>query len=89
VPAAAELSMMLADALGGTGIHDLVRLSGGASRDTWRFTADGRPLVVQLQRPGDERDMLTEAEVVRAAGRAACRPRHLSKPAVGPTAMRS
>lgn len=69
MPAASELSTTLADALGGASIGELVPLSGGASRDTWRFTADGRPLVAQLQRPGDERDMLAEAEVVRAAGR--------------------
>ena len=64
----AELATTLAEALGGAAIDDLVRLSGGASRDTWRFAADGRPLIAQLQRPGDERDMMTEADVVRAAG---------------------
>lgn len=49
-------------------ITDLARLTGGASRETWRFAADGRALVVQLQRAGDERDMLVEAAVVGAAG---------------------
>ncbi len=68
MPAEAELAALLSDALGGCRIDGLVALSGGASRDTWRFTAGGRPLVVQLQRPGDERDMMTEADVVRAAG---------------------
>jgi aminoglycoside phosphotransferase (APT) family kinase protein len=43
-------------------------LSGGASRDTWRFEADGRPLILQRQREGDVRDMATEAAAVRAAG---------------------
>jgi aminoglycoside phosphotransferase (APT) family kinase protein len=60
----------LADALDGATITDLRRLSGGASRETWRFSADGRALVVQRQRPGDVRDMLREAAVVTAAGRA-------------------
>jgi aminoglycoside phosphotransferase (APT) family kinase protein len=46
-------------------------LSGGASRDTWRFVADGRALILQRQRGGDVRDMGVEAAVVRAAGEAA------------------
>jgi aminoglycoside phosphotransferase (APT) family kinase protein len=64
------LAATLADALDGATITDLRRLSGGASRETWRFSADGRALVVQRQRPGDVRDMLREAAVVTAAGRA-------------------
>ena len=59
------LSDDLSAALGDASISDLHRLSGGASRETWRFDADGRSLVVQVQRPGDERDMLLEADVVR------------------------
>ena len=59
-------------------ITDLTRLSGGASRDTFRFRADGRDLVLQRQRPAPaaaegetvERDMAVEAAVVRAAHRA-------------------
>lgn len=59
-------------------ITELTRLSGGASRDTFRFRADGRGLVVQRQRPAPvaaegetvERDMAVEAAVVRAAHRA-------------------
>jgi aminoglycoside phosphotransferase (APT) family kinase protein len=68
---------LLRDALGGGSlgggpsgdvvIRDLVRLTGGASRETWRFVADDRPLIVQRQRAGDERDMLIEAAVVAAA----------------------
>jgi len=64
-----ELSTMLSQLLGDAEIHGLRRLSGGASRETWRFEADGRPLILQRQRAGDERDMLIEAGVVRAAGR--------------------
>lgn len=65
-----SLSRVLSDALGGARIDGLTRLSGGASRETWRFVADGAHRVVQRQRPGDERDMLNEAAVVRAAGEA-------------------
>jgi aminoglycoside phosphotransferase (APT) family kinase protein len=64
-----ELSMMLSKLLGGADIGDLHRLSGGASRETWRFTADGRGLILQRQRSGDQRNMLVEAGVVGAARR--------------------
>ncbi len=63
----AALAETLTAILDGATIDALRHLSGGASRETWRFTADGRDLVAQLQRPGDERDMLVEAAVVRAA----------------------
>ncbi len=65
----ATLSAALGEVLGGVSVHDLVRLSGGASRETYRFTADGRSLILQRQRGGDARDMSVEAAVVRAAGR--------------------
>ncbi|HEY0521711.1 MAG TPA: phosphotransferase family protein, partial [Ilumatobacteraceae bacterium] len=45
-------------------------LSGGASRDTWRFEADGRPLVLQRQRQGDVRDLSVEMATIRAAAAA-------------------
>ena len=64
-----RLSQTLAGVLDGADITDLHRLSGGASRETWRFLADGVPRIVQRQRAGDERDMMIEAAVVRAAGR--------------------
>src|SRR5690242_7953671 len=44
---------MDADALAevvGAPVTSLVRLSGGASRQTWRFEAGGRPLIVQCDR---------------------------------------
>ncbi len=56
--------------LGSTEITGLTRLSGGASRDTWRFAADGQSLILQRQREGDERDMATEIAAVRAASAA-------------------
>jgi aminoglycoside phosphotransferase (APT) family kinase protein len=66
-----SLAAGLAEVLGAESITDLTRLSGGASRDTWRFVADGRALSLQRQRGGDVRDMGVEAAVVRAAGEAA------------------
>lgn len=62
-----ELTTTLSELLGGAEITELRRLSGGASRETWRFMADERPLILQRQRAGDARDMLVEAGVVRAA----------------------
>jgi aminoglycoside phosphotransferase (APT) family kinase protein len=75
---AADLASDLATVLG-TGVADLRRLSGGASRETWAFDAlDGdarRPLVVQRQRPWQsvvaKSGMATEARLMglaRAAG---------------------
>lgn len=64
---AVELAESLAAVLGGATIDDLHRLSGGASRETWQFRADGRPLILQRQRGGDVRDMGLEVAVLRAA----------------------
>ena len=47
------MSDELAGALGaelGAAISDLTRLSAGASRETWAFTADGEPLILQRSR---------------------------------------
>jgi aminoglycoside phosphotransferase (APT) family kinase protein len=65
-----DLAAALADVLGADEVRDVVRLSGGASRDTFRFDADGRSLILQRQRAGDVREMGNEAMVVRAAGAA-------------------
>jgi len=61
-----ELAAALAEVLGATEVHDVVRLSGGASRETFRFVADGRALILQRQRGGDVRDMGVEAAALRA-----------------------
>ncbi|MGB3734583.1 MAG: phosphotransferase family protein [Ilumatobacter sp.] len=63
-----DLADHLSSLLGGVAITDLARLSGGASRETWRFRADGVDRIVQRQRAGDERDMMIEAAVLSAAG---------------------
>jgi aminoglycoside phosphotransferase (APT) family kinase protein len=65
-----DLVDRLAAVLGAATITGFARLSGGASRDTWRFDADGRPLVLQRQRHGDARDMSIEVATVRAAASA-------------------
>ncbi len=51
----------------GADVEGLVRLTGGASRETWRCVVDGVPHVVQRQRPGAEHDMALEAAILRAA----------------------
>jgi len=55
------------DALGAGSVTELVRLTGGASRETWTCVVDGLRVVVQRQRPGADRDMSIEADVLRAA----------------------
>jgi aminoglycoside phosphotransferase (APT) family kinase protein len=68
----AELASRLAARVGAAGVRDLTRLSGGASRETWSFSAVdadgiGRPLILQRQRPGAEREISVEASVLRTA----------------------
>lgn len=65
--ATAELAAGLSGVLGGAHVSGLARLSGGASRETWRFEADGSPLILQRQRDGAVRPMTTEVSVLRAA----------------------
>ena len=64
----------LVSALGVDAVDDLIHLSGGASRETWSFTAvaggERRRLVVQVQRLGSLNDIEVEAGVLRAAGAA-------------------
>ncbi|MCU1398620.1 MAG: putative phosphotransferase [Acidimicrobiales bacterium] len=67
VDRSSALTAALSDVLGGATIAGLQRLSGGASRETWKFVADGRALILQRQREGDVRDMGVEAAVLRAA----------------------
>ncbi|MBW8827171.1 MAG: phosphotransferase, partial [Acidobacteria bacterium] len=47
-----DVSAMLAAALGASRIEGLTQLSGGASRETWSFDADDRPLILQRDRTG-------------------------------------
>jgi aminoglycoside phosphotransferase (APT) family kinase protein len=66
------LAADLAAALGAREVRDVRRLSGGASRETFAFVADGRPLILQRDRPGGVRQagMATEAHLLRAAAAA-------------------
>ena len=54
-------------------VDGLERLSGGASRETWAFTADGRELILRRDPPGRAADfgsMALEAAAIRAASAA-------------------
>jgi aminoglycoside phosphotransferase (APT) family kinase protein len=67
-----SVSERLAAALG-TGVTDVQRLSGGASRETWSFSADGRELILRRDppgRPGLAGSMRLEADAMRACARA-------------------
>ena len=66
------LADALAAVLGARAVTEVARLSGGASRETWAFTADGTPLILQRERPGGLRKagMATEVGLLRAAGAA-------------------
>jgi aminoglycoside phosphotransferase (APT) family kinase protein len=66
---AEALAAALAAVLGARTVAGLRRMSGGASRETWAFDADGRPLVLQRERPGGMRraGMSVEAALLRAA----------------------
>jgi aminoglycoside phosphotransferase (APT) family kinase protein len=69
-------SEALSRALNGARVDDLTRLSGGASRETWSFTADGRPLILRRDppgRPGMPGSMRREADAMRACQRAGLR----------------
>ena len=69
---AADLAVALAGVVGVDpgDVTGLRRLSGGASRETWAFDANGRPLILQRERKGSARTagMRTEAALLRAAG---------------------
>ncbi|TDC68013.1 phosphotransferase family protein [Actinomadura sp. GC306] len=56
----------------GTPVSGLVRLSGGASRETWAFDADGRPLILRRDRPGslDPAALPREAALLASAAAA-------------------
>lgn len=66
------LAAALAEVLGADRVTALARLPGGASRETWAFEADGRPLILQRERPGGRRQqgMAVEVRLLRSAARA-------------------
>lgn len=63
----APIRAVLAEAVGPADVTDLVRLTGGASRETWRCDIGGVTHVVQRQRAGAVHDMAIEAAILRAA----------------------
>jgi aminoglycoside phosphotransferase (APT) family kinase protein len=69
VAVADDLALALGQRLGGA-VTGLRRLSGGASRETWSFSLDDRPLVLRRDPPGagGRVGMLREAALLRAAG---------------------
>lgn len=71
-----ELASALSAALGGARVENVERLSGGASRETWRFDADGEPLILRRDppsRPGLPGAMGREAAAIRASAAAGLR----------------
>jgi aminoglycoside phosphotransferase (APT) family kinase protein len=57
----------LRDVLGAGSIESLRRLTGGASRETWMFSADGQDLVLQRVRKGTPGGLRAEPTVLAAA----------------------
>ena len=69
---AAELRERLA-AVVSSPVRDLVRVPGGASRETWAFTSSGQELILRRDpdaRPSAPGAMAVEAAAMRAAGHA-------------------
>ena len=68
-----RLRAVLDPTLGPLEVENLRQLSGGASRETWSFTAGGRQLILRRDppgRPGLPGSMRTEADAMRACRRA-------------------
>lgn len=65
-----ELSEQLRAVLSADSVTQLSRLTGGASRETWRFDADGTALILQRVRPGAIGGLRCEPAVLSAAGSA-------------------
>lgn len=62
-----QLSAGLCAVLGVSSVSSLRRLTGGASRETWIFNADGQDLVLQRVRQGTPGGLRTEPVVLAAA----------------------
>ena len=76
-PASEGIATALEHALGApVEIAELCRLTGGASRETWSFTANGEELILRRDppgRPGQPGVMRREADAMRACERAGLR----------------
>jgi aminoglycoside phosphotransferase (APT) family kinase protein len=62
-----EVAAALSTVLGGATVADVRRVSGGASRETFVFTADGRALVLQRQRSAERAPLSRVNEVSEMA----------------------
>lgn len=62
-----EFAVAIARAMNVDRVTNLRRLSGGASRETWKFTADGEDFVLQRVRKGTPGGLRCEPAVLRAA----------------------
>ena len=65
--AVAELAEGIRGVLGVSSVTQLRRLSGGASRETWRFQADNHDYVLQRVRNGTPNGLGAEPAVLKAA----------------------
>ena len=65
-----ELEQGLTRVMNAASVTNLQRLSGGASRETWRFMADNEEFVLQRVRPGAIGGFQVEPRVLSAAHRA-------------------
>lgn len=68
-PGTEELEVGIRSVLNASEVSHLRRLTGGASRETWRFTADGADYVLQRVRQGTPGGLRTEPAVLAAAHR--------------------
>lgn len=66
---AEELASGIRVVMNATDVSGLRRLTGGASRETWRFNADGEDFVLQRVRKGTPGGLRTEPAVLAAAHR--------------------
>ena len=64
---AEELASGIRVVMNATDVSGLRRLTGGASRETWRFNADGEDFVLQRVRKGTPGGLRTEPAVLASA----------------------
>ena len=62
-----ELAQGIAQVMNVSSVDDLRRLTGGASRETWMFSADGQRYVMQRVRPGHPGGLGYEPQVLMQA----------------------
>ena len=62
-----ELAQGIAQVMNLSSVDDLRRLTGGASRETWMFSADGQRYVMQRVRPGHPGGLGYEPQVLMQA----------------------